>query len=177
MEGSLRFEIDWASLIVGSNFSVFALFYFVFGGNFPSASPLQRAYIWRGDLTEMFLRYRFGGLIFGGAYFRNFTVYEELCTILKRVILLDLHNSSDHTQSHSIIAKYLFSFVSATPQPAKAFTAKEVQPATTVKLSWEDPRQLDFFVVQYTILYHEDGDKQNKVSVLQKLRQQAKIGV
>ena len=108
-EGSLRFEIDWASLLVGSKFSVFALFYFVFEGNFPSASPLG-AYIWRGDLTEMFLRYRFGGLIFGGAYLRNFTVYEELCTILKRVILLDLHNSSDHTQSHSIIAKYLFSF-------------------------------------------------------------------
>ena len=32
------------------------------------------AYIWRGDLTEGFLRYEFGGLIFGGAYFRNFTV-------------------------------------------------------------------------------------------------------
>ena len=32
------------------------------------------AYIWRGDLKEDFLRYRFGGLIFGGAYFRNFTV-------------------------------------------------------------------------------------------------------
>ena len=29
---------------------------------------------WRGDLTEGFLRYKFGGLIFGGAYFRNFTV-------------------------------------------------------------------------------------------------------
>ena len=24
--------------------------------------------IWRGDLTEGFLRYRFGGLIFGGSY-------------------------------------------------------------------------------------------------------------
>ena len=32
------------------------------------------AYIWRGDLTEGFLRYKFGGLIFGGAYVRNFTV-------------------------------------------------------------------------------------------------------
>ena len=31
-------------------------------------------YIWKGDLTEAFLRYEFGGLIFGGAYFRNFTV-------------------------------------------------------------------------------------------------------
>ena len=26
------------------------------------------AYIWRGDLTEGFLRYRFGGLIFGGTF-------------------------------------------------------------------------------------------------------------
>ena len=26
------------------------------------------AYIWRGELTEGFLRYRFGRLIFGGAY-------------------------------------------------------------------------------------------------------------
>ena len=39
MEGNLRFKIDWASLIVGSKFTVFALFYFVFEGNFPSTSP------------------------------------------------------------------------------------------------------------------------------------------
>ena len=53
--------------MVGSKFIVFALFYFVFEGNFPSTSP-RGAYIWRGDLTEGFLCYRFGGLIFGGAY-------------------------------------------------------------------------------------------------------------
>jgi len=47
VERNLLFKIDWASLIVGSKFTVFALFYFVFGGNFPSTSP--------------------GGLIFGGA--------------------------------------------------------------------------------------------------------------
>ena len=35
----MRFKIDWASLIVGSKFAVFALFYFVFEGNFPSTSP------------------------------------------------------------------------------------------------------------------------------------------
>ena len=29
-----------------------------------------------GDLTEGFLRYQFGGLVFGGASFRNFTVYK-----------------------------------------------------------------------------------------------------
>ena len=49
----MRFKIDWASLIVGSKFTVFALFYFVFGGNFPSTSS-RGAYIWRGDLTEGF---------------------------------------------------------------------------------------------------------------------------
>ena len=67
MERNLSFKIDWASLIVRSKFTVFALFYFVFEGNFPSTSP-RGAYIWRGDLTEGFLRYRFEGLIFGGAY-------------------------------------------------------------------------------------------------------------
>ena len=56
-----------ASLKVGIKFTVFVLFYFVFEGNFPSTSS-RRAYIWRGDLMEGFLRYRLGGLIFGGAY-------------------------------------------------------------------------------------------------------------
>ena len=47
-EGNLRLKIDWApSLIFESKFTVFALFYFVFEGNFPSTSPR--------------------GLIFGGA--------------------------------------------------------------------------------------------------------------
>ena len=73
MERNLRLKIDWASLIVGSKLTVFALFYFVFEGNFPSTSP-PGAYIWRCELTEGFLRYEFGGLILGGAYFRNFTV-------------------------------------------------------------------------------------------------------
>ena len=63
----MRFEIDLASLIVGSKFTFFALFYFVFEDNFPSTSPWG-TYIWRGDLTEGFLRYEFGGRIFGGAY-------------------------------------------------------------------------------------------------------------
>ena len=43
-------------------------------GQFPSTSP-RGAYILRGDLKEGFLRYDFGGLIFGGAYFRNFMVF------------------------------------------------------------------------------------------------------
>ena len=59
-KGYLRFKIDWASLIVGSKFTVLALFYFVFEGSFPRTSP-RGAYIWRGDLTEGLLRHRFGG--------------------------------------------------------------------------------------------------------------------
>ena len=43
-EGNWHFKIDLASLIVGSKFTVLALFYFVFEGNFPSTSP-QRAYL------------------------------------------------------------------------------------------------------------------------------------
>ena len=46
----------------------FSLFYFVFDGNFQAQAPLG-AYIWRGDLTEGFLRYEFGGAyIWRGLY-------------------------------------------------------------------------------------------------------------
>ena len=38
-EGNLRFKIDWASLLAGRKFTVFALFYFVFEGNFQAQAP------------------------------------------------------------------------------------------------------------------------------------------
>ena len=82
----MLFKIDWASLIVGSKSTVFALFYFVFKGNFPSTSPRGGAYIWRGDLTEGFLRYRIGGLIHGGASFRNFTVFKDRRDLLRGAV-------------------------------------------------------------------------------------------
>ena len=71
----MRFKIDCAILIVESKFTILALFYFVFEGNFPSTSPggglyleerfnggffalpVWGAYIWRGLYME--------GLIFG----------------------------------------------------------------------------------------------------------------
>ena len=37
--------------------------------------PRGGAHISMGDLTEGFLRYKVGRLIFGGAYFRNFKVH------------------------------------------------------------------------------------------------------
>ena len=67
MEENLRFKIDWAGLIVGRKFTVVALFYFSFEGNFQvQAPPPGGAYIWRGDLTEGFLHYEFGGLYLEG---------------------------------------------------------------------------------------------------------------
>ena len=58
-EGKFTFKIDWASLIVGSKYTVFALFYFIFEGNFSSTSP-RRAYIWQGRF--------FGLAVWGGLY-------------------------------------------------------------------------------------------------------------
>ena len=70
MERKLCFKIDRASLIVGSKFTVFALFYFVFVKYKPPGAYLEGrfnggffalldwgAYIWRGLYME--------GLIFG----------------------------------------------------------------------------------------------------------------
>ena len=66
-ERNFRLKIDWAGHILGTKFYRFPLFYFVFEDNFQVQAP-RGAYIWRGDLTKGFLRYEFGGLIFGGAY-------------------------------------------------------------------------------------------------------------
>ena len=71
--GKFAFQNRLGLLIVGRQLTVFALFHFVFEGNF-QVQASAGAYIRRGDLTEGFLRYRFRGLIFGMAYFRNFTV-------------------------------------------------------------------------------------------------------
>ena len=46
--GNLHFEIDWASLTLGSKFTVFALFYFLVEGNFASTSP--RGLIFKGAI-------------------------------------------------------------------------------------------------------------------------------
>ena len=46
----------------------FSLFYLVFEGNFQVQAP-RGAYIWRGILTEGFLRYEFGGLYLEGLIF------------------------------------------------------------------------------------------------------------
>ena len=64
----MRFKIDWASLSVGGKFTVFALFYFVFEGNFQVQAPPRRGW------GRLYLE----GLIHGGAYFRNFSACPEM---------------------------------------------------------------------------------------------------
>ena len=84
MEGNSRFKVDWASLLVGRKFTVFALIYFVSEDNLQVHAS--------GGLTDGLLRYEFGGLIFGGAYawrglfsgfhgmFSVFSLREKSCT-------------------------------------------------------------------------------------------------
>ena len=92
----MRFKIDWASLIIGSKFTVFALLYFVFEDNFPSTSPrglifggrfnggffalpVWGAYIWRGLYME-------GRLIFG--ILRYIIIGDELALNFGEIILV-----------------------------------------------------------------------------------------
>jgi len=101
----LSFKIDWASHIVRSKFTIFALFYFVFEGNFPSTSP-RGAYNWRGDLTEGFLRYRIGGFIFGWAYtWRGllsefYGIYAVRCLFESRYGLAKIQATNNNTSRY-----------------------------------------------------------------------------
>ena len=65
----MRSKIDWASLILGRKFTVFLCFtqYLRAILYFQVQAPGGGLYL-RGELTEGFLGYEFGGLIFGGAY-------------------------------------------------------------------------------------------------------------
>ena len=65
--GKFAFQNQLGLLVMGRKFTIFALFYVVFKAKFQVQAP-QGVFIWRGDLTEGFLRYDFEGLIFGGAY-------------------------------------------------------------------------------------------------------------
>ena len=65
----MRFKLDWASLIVGSKFTIFSLFYVEFEGNFPSTSPWGGGLYLEGRFNRGFFALTvWGGVIFGGAY-------------------------------------------------------------------------------------------------------------
>ena len=95
----MRFKIDWASLINGSTFTVFALFYFVFEGDFPSTSPLG-TYILRSDLTEgtglggLYLE----GLIFGILLYSKF-VREKRLDISTSILYMKVARSMHGLQT------------------------------------------------------------------------------
>ena len=71
MEGNLHFQIDSGSPLVGTKFTIFALFYFVFEGNVQVQAPGGGLYLQGREGKEVFVRYEFGGpyihgeLIFG----------------------------------------------------------------------------------------------------------------
>ena len=81
----MRFKIDWVSLMVGRKFTVFALHVravskykppggLIFGG------AIERRVFCVTSLGGLYLK----GLIFGRAYFRNFTVvynYKDIAVL------------------------------------------------------------------------------------------------
>ena len=60
----MRFKIDWASLIFGRKFTVFALYSRAISRYKPPRGSIYSEGLFNGG----FLRYEFGGLIFEGAY-------------------------------------------------------------------------------------------------------------
>jgi len=88
----LRFKIDWASLIVGRKFTVFALFFFVFEGNFQVQAPGGSLYLEGRFNGEVFELRVWGGLylegLFSGFYgiefFRSSMVPGE--SVLNKVL-------------------------------------------------------------------------------------------
>ena len=80
MKGNLHFKIDWASLIVGRKFTIFALFYFVFEGN--SKHKPQGGLYLEGQFNR-----RFFALQVWGVYIRR-DLFLEFYGILKFLIFL-----------------------------------------------------------------------------------------
>ena len=84
-EGNLRFKINWASLIVVSKFTVFALFYFVFGGQFSTYNPPGGLYLEGRFDGGFFALPVWGGLYLAGLYMEGlifgllrYTLYTDL---------------------------------------------------------------------------------------------------
>ena len=85
MEGILCFKIDWANLIVGRKFTVFALFYLVFEGNFQVQAP--GGLYMEGRFNGRFFALQVWGPIFEGAYTRR-GLFSEFYGILHEPIYL-----------------------------------------------------------------------------------------
>ena len=89
MEGNLRFKIDWVNLTVGRKFTVFALFYLVFEGNFQVQAP--GGLYMEGRFNGRFFALQVWGPIFGGAYTRR-GLFSEFYGILHEPIYLSIYS-------------------------------------------------------------------------------------
>ena len=100
----MRFKTDWASLIVGSKFTVLLCSTLYLRATFQVLQAPGGLIFGRGDLTEGLCVTGLGGLyleglIHGGAYFRNFTVvsyiFRRLSLYCKGIILI-INNINIH---------------------------------------------------------------------------------
>ena len=83
--GKFAFQNRLGWLVVRRKFTIFALFYFVFEGKFQVQDPPGVLYSqgrFNGGFFALRLcgAYIWKGLIHGGAYFRNFTVFDSCHT-------------------------------------------------------------------------------------------------
>ena len=92
---------------MGRKFTISALFYFVFKGNFQVQAP-REAYIWRDDLTEGFFALRFWeayiwmGLYTEGLIFRILQ-YIKILTIVIRVLSTDQYPCKEISHNRKIL--------------------------------------------------------------------------
>ena len=117
MEVNLCFKIDWASLMVGRKFTVFAFFYFVFEGNFQVHAP--------------------GGLIFGGANTRRglFSEFYGICRAHQeeRCSLLDYLEKEYRISISRMISNKVFMFL-ITPPPAEMLKYIKTNSKTRIRM-------------------------------------------
>ena len=106
-EGYLHFKIDWASLIVGSKLTVFAVLLCIWG-QFSKYKPPGGLYLERQFNGGFFALPVWGafileGLIHGGAYFQNFMVFlvkERIIIMLLCHVYVGNQTSLEQQQKH-----------------------------------------------------------------------------
>ena len=80
----MRFKIDWAILIVGGKFTVFALFFFAFVVNFPNTSPRGVLY-WEGRFNGRFFALPvWGTYIWRGLYMEGL-IHGQCCQLSQAI--------------------------------------------------------------------------------------------
>ena len=80
----MRFKIDWASLILGRKFTAFLCFTLYLRA-ISKYKPPGGANIWRGDLTEGFLRYEFwGAYIWRDLYMEGLIFFKIMWTTTRK---------------------------------------------------------------------------------------------